>query len=139
MRQVTVPAVEIHKRAEKIPGSPLDQLCQMVSNMAERRRKDPGFYQLLRQALSNDALPPDLREALLTQGMVIRDVMRQLFVEGQTRGEIANDSPDRLARAILACLEGLAGMALPSSELMEKQMPDARIILRMLQPDQHQE
>ena len=69
VRQVTVPTEEVHKRAEKILGSPLDQLSQMVTNMVERRRRDPGFYQLLRQALSNDELPPDLRRALLSQGL----------------------------------------------------------------------
>ena len=139
VRQVTVPTEEVHKRAEKILGSPLDQLSQMVTNMVERRRRDPGFYQLLRQALSNDALPHDLRQALLSQAKAVQGIIRQLIVKGQARGEIANDNPDKLVRAILACLDGLSGMAPPSPELIEKQMPDARIILRMLRPDQHQE
>jgi AcrR family transcriptional regulator len=139
VRQITVPTEEVHKRAEKILGSPLDQLSQMVTNMVERRWRDPGFYQLLRQALSNDALPRDLRRAVLSQGLAIHDIMRRLIVKGQARGEIANDNPDKLVRAILACLDGLSGMAPPSPELIEKQMPDARIILRMLRPDQHQE
>ena len=138
VRQLTVSSDVVHKRAEKILGSPLDQLRQMVSNMVQRRQRDPGFYQLLRQALSSDALPPDLRHALLSQGLAVHDVIRRLIVEGQARGEIANDNPDTLARAILACLDGLSGMALPSSELVEKQMPDARIILRMLRPDRKQ-
>lgn len=138
VRQMTVPVDDVRKRAEKILGPPLDKLCQIVSNMVQRRQRDPGFYQLLRQALSNDALPPDLRQALLSQGLAVHDIIRQLIVEGQARGEIANDSPDMLARAILACLDGLSGMALPSPEVIEKQMPDARIILRILRPDRHQ-
>lgn len=139
LREMVVPADEIHKRVEKIPGSPLDRLRQMVSNMVERRWRDPGFYRLLRQASSNDVLPPDLRDALLTQARVVHDVIRQLIIEGQARGEIANDDPDKLVRAILACLDGLSGMALPSPELIEKQMPDARVILRMLRPDQSED
>ncbi len=139
VRQVTFPADVVHKRAEKIPGSPLDRLCQMVSNMVERRRRDPRFFQLLRQASSNDTLPPDLRDALLTQARAVHDVMRQLIVEGQTRGEVAGDNPDKLVRAILACVDGLSGMLPPSPELIEKEMPDARIILRMLRLDQSQE
>ncbi len=135
VRQMVVTPDEIRRRAETTHGSPLDRLRQMVSNMVERRRRDPGFYQLMRQATSNDTLPTDLRKALLAQGLIVQDIIRQLIVEGQARGEIANDDPDKLARAILACLDGLPGVVLPSPELVEKQMPDARIIIRMLRPD----
>ncbi len=139
LRQMTVPADEIRKRAQRIPGSPLEQLAQIVSAMVKRRRDDPGFYQFLRYASSNDSLPPDLREGLLKQAGAVYGAIRELIVEGQTRGEIANDDPDRLARAVLACLDGLSGLAPPSPEQFDKQMPDARVILRMLRPDRSQE
>ena len=63
--------------------------------------------------------------------------MRQLIVEGQTTGEIVGDDPDQLMVALLACFNGLmkrATMLDPNDA--KNHFPDAKIILRMIKPDQ---
>ena len=59
--------------------------------------------------------------------------MRRLILEGQAAGEIAEDDPDQLVDAIMACLDGLSRrMASLGSDQVQVHLPEARIILRML-------
>jgi AcrR family transcriptional regulator len=133
--QLTRPAEELRAIVQQIPGTPSDRLKRIVTAMLERRRKDPEFYQFVYQAMASDSLPEDLREQLKEQGLSIREIIRGLIVEGQATGEIANDDPDKLASALLACVDGLSRMARLSPADVEKQMPDAHIILRILGPE----
>jgi AcrR family transcriptional regulator len=138
LRQMSLPPDEIHAKVRNIPGTPAERLARIVSAMVERRRKDPEFYQFFNQAMSDDSLPPDIMEQMKTQGPLVHKILRRLIVEGQATGEIAKDNPDKLVRAVLACLDGLSRMApLPAGQL-ESDTPDARIILRMLRPDARQ-
>jgi hypothetical protein len=107
--------------------------------MVERRRADPEFYQFFSQAMADDSLPPDVRRDVYAQGVHMQKILRRLIVEGQATGEIAKDDPDELVQAIMACLDGLSRMAFSSPERTGSRVPDARIILRMLRPDQSEE
>jgi len=139
LRQMILPSDKIHALVRNIPGTPAERLARIVSAMVERRRKDPEFYQFFTQAMSDESLPPDIMEQMKTQGPLVHRILRRLIVEGQARGEIANDNPDKLVRAVMACLDGLARMPQSSSEQLENYMPDASIILRMLRPEARRE
>jgi AcrR family transcriptional regulator len=121
VRQLIRPADELLAIVQRIPGTPRDRLKRIVTAMLERRRKD--------------SLPADLREQIMQQSQSIHEIMRRLIVEGQATGEIANDDPDKLVSALLACVDGLSRVAQLSPEEVEKQMPDAGIILRILGPE----
>jgi hypothetical protein len=129
------PADELLAIVQRIPGTPSDRLKRIVVAMLERRRKDPWFFQFFYQAMTSDSLPADLREQIKQQSLSMREIMRGLVVEGQAADEIANDDPDKLVSALLACIDGLSRIAQLSPEDVEKQMPDAGIILRMLGPE----
>jgi AcrR family transcriptional regulator len=135
VKQLTPPPDELRAALEKVPGTPRDRLSRIVSTMVERRRKDPEFYSLLNQAVADDSLPSDITESLKSQGLLIRDVLRRLIIEGQAKGEFAKDNPNKLTWAILACLDGLSRMAPSPSRQLEDEMPDASIILRILGPE----
>jgi AcrR family transcriptional regulator len=139
VKQLTPPPDELRAALEKVPGTPRDRLSRIVSTMVERRRKDPEFYLLLNQAVADDSLPSDIMESLKSQGLLMRDILRRLIIEGQATGEFAKDNPNKLTRAILACLDGLSRMASLPSEQTEDEMPDASIILRMLSPKKGRE
>jgi AcrR family transcriptional regulator len=139
LRQMIRPPDEIHATVRNIPGTPAERLARIVSSMVERRRKDPEFYQFFNQVMSDDSLPPDIMEKMKAQGPVVYKILRRLVVEGQATGEIAKDSPDKLVRAIIACLDGLSRLAPLSSEQLQREFPDASIILRMLSPNRGQE
>jgi AcrR family transcriptional regulator len=139
LRQMSRPPDEIDSMVRNVPGSPAERLARIVSAMVERRRKDPEFYQFFNQAMSDDSLPPDIMEQMKTQGPLVHKILRRLIAEGQAAGEIAKDNPDKLVRAVIACLDGLSRMELLSSKQLEREMPDASIILRMLRPEARRE
>lgn len=119
-----------------MPGTPLERLERIITGILELRREHPEVYSFVFQALIDEKLPEDIRDALNEQGRGAREVMRQLVVDGQRRGEIAGDDPDQLVDAIMACLDGLSRrMASLYPEDVKMQLPEARIILRMLNPD----
>jgi AcrR family transcriptional regulator len=134
-RQLSRPADEVRAIVQQMPGTPTDRLKRIVTGMLERRRDDPEFYQFMYQAMASDSLPEDLREQLKEQGLSIREIVRELVVEGQAAGKIANDDPDKLVSALLACVDGLSRMLQLSPKDVEKQMPDADIIMRILGPE----
>ena len=135
VRQSIRPADELLAIVQRIPGTPRDRLKLIVTAMLERRREDPEFYLFFYQAMTSDSLPTDLREQIERQSLFFREFMLGLIGEGQATGEIANDAPDKLVSALLACIDGLSRVAQLSPEDVEKQMPDAGIILRVLGPE----
>jgi len=135
VRQLVRPADELRAIVQRVPGTPRDRLKRIVTAMLERRREDPEFYQFMYQAMTSDGLPADLREQFKQQGLSMREIMRGLIVEGQATGEIANDDPDKLVSALLACVDGLSRIVQLSPGDVEKQMPNARMILRILGPE----
>lgn len=120
------------------PGTPGERLSWLITRIVESRRDQPEFYQLFYQMLYDESVPNDLRERVRIQGLHFQQVLRQLIVEGQATGEIAQDDPDQLIVAVMACLEGLwRGIALLEPldvAQVKKHFPDANIILRMLKP-----
>jgi AcrR family transcriptional regulator len=128
------------ERVKTIPGSPGERLTLMVSYILESRRSQPEFYQLLYKVLYDDKVPPGLREAVMRSGQVIIGTMRELIVEGQATGEIANDDPDHLLGALTACLDGLSrSMVTLPPDAARKSIPHADVIMRMLRPDTRME
>ena len=139
LRQMTPSPEELELTVQKIPGAPAERLNRIISSMVERRRADPEFYQFFSQAMADDGLPPDIRQDVYAQGTYMQEILRRLIVEGQATGEIAKDDPDELLHAVMACLDGLSRMAFSSPKRSGNHMPNARIILRMLRPDQSEE
>jgi AcrR family transcriptional regulator len=139
LREMSRPPDEIHAMVRSIPGTPAERLARIVSAMVERRRKDPEFYLFFNQAMSDDSLPPAIMKEMKTLGPLVYKILRRLIIEGQATGEIAKDNPDKLVRAIIACLDGLSRMAPLSSKQLQREFPDASIILRMLGPNKGQE
>ena len=122
--------------SKDMSGTPRERLEQIISGTIQLRREHPEFYQFTFQALTDDKLPPDLRETLKKHDQGARKVMRRLIIEGQATGEIARDDPDQLVDAIMACLDGLSRRMLSlDAEDIKAQLPQPRIILRMLGPD----
>ena len=125
-------------RILEMPGTPGKRLDFLISSAWEGRREHPEFYQLMYQVLSDEAAPDNLRELIGRQGQAYRDVMRQLIVEGQAAGEVAEGDPDQMVIVVLACLDGLSRLVLWDSERVKKHFPDAGLLLRMLKPHSDQ-
>jgi AcrR family transcriptional regulator len=117
-----------------MPGTPGERLDFMISKVLEARRERPEFFLLFYQILSDEKLPEDFRERISKQGRTYQDKVKQLIIEGQVAGEVAQGDPGQMVTAIMACLDGLSRLALRDPEQFKNHFPDAEIILRMLKP-----
>lgn len=116
--------------------SPREPLERFVAETIRMRQEHPEFYRFLFQALSDESLPKDIRQMLDVHGRKVRRVLRRLIAEGQAAGEVSRGDPDQLVDVILACLEGLSTRIAYTDPARRVQLPDARIILRLLGPGQ---
>ncbi len=126
------------QRILQMQGTPGERLDFLISMAWEGRRENPEIYQLLYQVLDDEATSSAIRELIGRQGQAYQDVMRQLIVEGQATGEVAEGDPDQLVIVVLACLDSLTRLALRSPEQFKGNFPDNRIILRIFKPHSDQ-
>ncbi len=126
------------QRIPKMPGTLEERLGFLVSMAWEGRREHPEIYQLMYQVLDDEATLDDIRELIGRQGQTYQDVLRQLIIEGQATGEIAEGDPDQLVIVFLTCLDGLSRLALREPEWVKKHFPETEIILRIFKPPANQ-
>jgi AcrR family transcriptional regulator len=126
----------LSSRVKMIRGTPGERLLFLITSILEARRREPEFYQLIYQVLTDYRTPNELRDVVLKSGEAVRAETRKLIVEGQATGEIAKDDPDQLLGAVMACLDGLSrAMLVLEPEKASALIPDARVLMRMLRPD----
>lgn len=116
--------------------TPGERLAALISNIVGARRQPASLevHQLLTHALDAEAMPAEIRELLGKRYAMLRGAMRQLIVEGQATGEVVLGDPDQLVEVMSACLDGLTRWALRDPEQFRTFVPDAQLILRLLQP-----
>ena len=108
----------------------------LITYILESNRQNPGITQIMYNALEDENTPSDFKALIQRNGKAIQDIMRQLIVEGQATGEIIRDDPDQLMVTLLACFNGLMKRAtMLDPKDAKNHFPDAKIILRMLEPD----
>ena len=122
------------QRIPKMAGTPGERLDFLVSMAWEGRREHPENYQLMYQVLDDEATSDDIRELIGRQGQTYLEVLRQLIVDGQASGEVAEGDPDQLVIVLLSCLDGLSRQALREPEWVKKHFPETEIILRLFKP-----
>ena len=88
LRQMMRTGGMINVGVDKTSGRPRERLESVVSSTIRLRRDHPEFYQLVSQALIDERLPKDIRQALEYHDLGARE-MRRLIVEGQKTGEVA--------------------------------------------------
>lgn len=99
---------ELTQKALVYEGRPLDRIRWLVSVMLESMYNSPDAYLMVLQALTNEAIPLELREALREKMHATYDLLVQLVKEGQASGEIAPGTPEELARLYFICIQGIA-------------------------------
>jgi AcrR family transcriptional regulator len=116
----------------QMPGTPFERLRGLVSYLIASRRANPELLQMFDQVRSSETMPDDLRERMRGQSHALLHVLRQLIVEAQQVGEVAEGDPDQLLIAVAACLEGLTRWAVRDPEQFQQHTPSAEIVLRLL-------
>jgi hypothetical protein len=121
-----------------LPGSAAARLRGLIAALAEARRVQPELFLLMHHVASDPGTPGDLLELILARGRTVTGTMRQLITEAQAAGEAADDDPDQLVTAVMACLDGLGRFTLAYPEQAAAHFPATEIITRMLQPSRPQ-
>jgi AcrR family transcriptional regulator len=134
VEQVFQAEPDLFQRVMELPGTPGERLDRLVSRFVESR-KHPEFFQLFGEMLGNETVPVHLREMARERSLALQALLRQLIVEGQRTGEVADDDPDQLVRAIFACIDGLIRWAVYYPDQYNQHFPAAKIFLRMLKPE----
>ena len=125
-----------YERVKLAQGTAKERLDFLLVQMTHAILETPEYYQLFSHVLRDRNVPEELRAAVEKNGSAIRTTIRKLIVEAQSSGKIAEDDPDQLLAALLACIDGLASrLSGPGRVEYRKDFPDARIILRMLRPE----
>lgn len=133
LEQMVESAMVAMPRFLKMPGTPGERLDMLVTRLLEGRRAIPTFYQFFYLMTMDEKTPKEIRDLIEKQGLLFQSVLRQLIVEGQASGEIVKEDPDQLMMAIIACLDGLWRLMVQvEPEQFKQQIPEARIILRMV-------
>lgn len=119
---------------DELPGTPGERLEFLISRILESRRYNTVIFQLFYHVLSEEAIPDTLREQVSQRGQAIQSVLRQMIVEGQATGEVAEGDPDQLVTAFMAYLDGITRVAVYNPEQFKQHFPDTEIILRIFRP-----
>lgn len=119
---------------DQIPGTPGERLEFLLSRILESRRSNTVIFLLFYHVLSEETIPDTLREQVSQRGQAIQSVLRQLIVEGQGSGEVAESDPDQLVTAFMAYLDGITRIAVYNPEQFKEHFPDTEIILRIFRP-----
>ena len=118
----------------EMPGTPGERLAMLISSFLQARREHPEFFLLFYQMLSDETASDSLREQISKRGLAMQGLLRQLIVEGQTTGEVAQGDPGQLVTALMVYLDGLTRLSMYNPEQFRQHFPDAEIILRILKP-----
>lgn len=135
LRQVIQSGGVINRHAKSQGDTVWQSLELIVSDIIRQRQEHPEFSKLVFQTIFDERLPLDIREMLDKQGRGARRIMHQLIVQGQAKGEIAKDDPNLLVDALFACIEGLSRKMASVGPGVRVELPNPKIIMRMLKPD----
>lgn len=118
-----------------LPGTPFERLTFLLSGALAWLREHPGYALLTHHVTSDETTPESLRAFVRQQGHFTQEAMRQLIVEGQAAGQIAEGDPDQLLFTLESCLIGLALSATSKTpEQFQRHFPDIEVLLRLLKP-----
>jgi AcrR family transcriptional regulator len=101
-------ALDMVQRAMEQAGTPWDRIHWLTSQMLTGLQGQPEIDMVVIHALTNDTVPPEIRELALQLSNMIQDLLKRLIIEGQAAGQVVSGDPDRLATLFGSCIQGLA-------------------------------
>jgi AcrR family transcriptional regulator len=126
-------AMMLIHQVQQLPGTPWERLHTMVTLMLDGMRRNPEAFMVVQQALTNDAIPAEIRDITLQRSFESIEAIKQLIIEGQIAGQVTVGNPDRLAIVFSSCIQGLAVWTTFLNSATET-FPVADDVLRLLRP-----
>jgi AcrR family transcriptional regulator len=121
------------KEAQVQTGNALDKLAWLTAQMLPYSYEQPEGALVIVYALTNTAVPTEVKEVALRYTKMILDIVEQLIVVGQASGDIITHDSTQLALLYMATLNGLATGAscLPRPN---RGFPDVHTVIQFLRP-----
>lgn len=126
-------AARLAETVLELPGTPWEKLRWITEQSLAGQRRRPEYTLVVLHALTNDAVPAEVRALAVRQANTMEEVIQRLIREGQALGQVASGDPEQLAMLYLACIQGLAVSANFLSDVMSV-LPDADMVLRIFKP-----
>lgn len=125
-------AIRRAQQALAQPGTPWEKLSWLIEQNLPDLRERPAYSLVVLHAVTNEGIPINIREMAFRQAKVMSEVVRQLIVEGQAAGQVAQGDPDELTLLYLTLLQGLAAGA--TFMHYAPGYPSVEGVLRILKP-----
>jgi AcrR family transcriptional regulator len=120
------------QQANDVAGTPWDRLQMFVKGALQSFQEHPEFFVVLYQALRDEEIQKKWWERVQHKRSLMMDTARNLIVEGQAAGQIAQDDPDQLVLILFSFFHGLGCVAIVRESKVA--MIDANIVLRLFKP-----
>lgn len=132
VERTTAGTIRLARQALEQPGTPWEKLSWLFGQTLPDLRERPAYALVVLYALTNEAVPTNIRECALQQMDAMGETLRQLITEGQALGQVAAGDPAELTLICLTLLEGLAA----GSTFMPytSTYPGVETVLRVLKP-----
>lgn len=132
VERTTRGTIRLARQALEQPGTPWEKLSWLFGQTLPDLRERPAYALVVLYALTNEAVPTNIRECALQQMDAMGETLCQLITEGQALGQVAAGDPAELTLICLTLLEGLAA----GSTFMPytPTYPGAETVLRILKP-----
>lgn len=113
------------------PGSPWDKLRWITEQTLDGMHRRPEYTLVVLHALTNEAVPAEVREMSMRQSEVMMHAIIHLIRQGQATGQVISGDPRQLAWLYQSCILGLAVGGNLLSDMVPA-LPDADMVLRLL-------
>jgi AcrR family transcriptional regulator len=117
------------KSIYQLPGSPLDKIKTLTAEILNEGSQ--LYFMLMHHARTSDEVPITAKKIIDENTMkTYIDILEPLFIEGQKKGELAEDNPSELISCYLSLLSGLMTLNIQGDE--NYQMPKVDLLLRFV-------
>ena len=124
-------ALELMQRAHALPGTPWERLNWMTAQIMHGSQEEPEFEMLVIQALTNRAVPEDIRAMVLKDSLLSHEALKQQIEEGQAAGQVVAGDADLLTTTFEWCIQGMV-FGLSYFDDKSIRLPSVEMVLRML-------
>ncbi|MBG9810464.1 TetR family transcriptional regulator [Bacillus endophyticus] len=117
------------KSIYQLPGTPLDKIKTLTAEILNEGSQ--LYFMLMHHARTSDEVPITAQKLIEENTMkTYIDILEPLFIEGQEKGEIAEDNPSELISCYLSLLSGLMTLNIQGDE--NYQIPKVDLLLRFI-------
>ncbi len=120
----------VAESARNQPGDPWEKLRWLTRETLQGMLRSPEYSLVVLHALTNEAVPAEVREMAISQSEVMTQVLIWLIRQGQATGQVASGDPEQMALLYQSCILGLAVEANFRHEVRPT-LPDVETVLRI--------